>query len=59
LKPIKENAIIGSWIRKGVLKMSINLGALIIFLLASWKAIDILWWALSADWKAILNDWFD
>jgi len=39
--------------------MSINLGALIIFLLASWKAIDILGWALSADWKAIINDWFD
>jgi hypothetical protein len=38
--------------------MSINLGFLLISLLASWKAIDILWWALSADWKAILNDWF-
>ena len=39
--------------------MSINLGAFIIFLLASCKVIDILRWALSADWKAILNDWFD
>jgi len=38
--------------------MSINLGFLLIILLASWKAIDILWWALSADWKNILNDWF-
>lgn len=46
-------------IRKGVLKMSINLGALIIFLLAVLKVIDIIQWALSADWKAILNDWFD
>lgn len=39
--------------------MSINLGFLLISLLATWKFIDILWWALSADWKAILNDWFD
>ena len=38
--------------------MSINLGFLLISLLALWKAIDILWWALSADWKATLNDWF-
>jgi len=57
-------AIIFLWItgkrtiRKGVLHMNINLGALIILLLAGWKAIDVLWWALSADWKAILNDWF-
>ena len=46
-------------IRRGVIKMSINLGAFIIFLLAFWKATDIIRWALSADWKAILNDWFD
>ena len=39
--------------------MSINLGALTIFLLAFFKAMDILRWVLSADWEAILNDWFD
>ena len=39
--------------------MSVNLGALLIFLLASWKAIDFIWWALSADWKKIMKDWFE
>ena len=39
--------------------MSINLGAFIIFSLAVLKVIDIIQWALSADWHKILNDWFD
>jgi len=39
--------------------MSINVGALIIISLAVLKVIDIIQWALSADWKAVINDWFD
>jgi len=39
--------------------MSINLGFLVIVLLAAWKFIDLVWWALSADWKTIVHDWFN
>jgi len=39
--------------------MSINLGALIILLLAGWKAIDILWWALDKDWKKFFKETFE
>ena len=39
--------------------MSINLGFLVISLLAAWKAIDLVWWALSADWRKIVHEWFD
>lgn len=39
--------------------MSINLGFLIVMLLAAFKLLDIIKWALSADWHKILNDWFD
>ena len=39
--------------------MSINVGSLIIISLAVLKVIDIVQWALSADWKAVLKYWFD
>lgn len=39
--------------------MSINLGFLIIAVLAAWKFIDLMWWALSADWHKIVHEWFN
>lgn len=39
--------------------MSINLGCLLVSSLIVWKVVDIIRWALSADWKAILKDWFN
>jgi len=38
---------------------SINLGFLIIASLVIWKIVDIIQWALSADWKTIFREWFD
>lgn len=38
--------------------MNINLGFLIISLLAAWKLVDLFWWALSAGWREILGEWF-
>jgi len=38
---------------------SINLGFLIIVSLVLWKIVDIIRWALSADWKTIFREWFD
>lgn len=39
-------------------KMSVGVGFLLIVSLVVWKVIDIVQWALSADWKAILKDFF-
>lgn len=38
--------------------MSVNLGALIILLLAGWKAIDLFWLALEFDWKNFFQETF-
>jgi len=39
--------------------MSINLGTLIVFLLAGWGLIDLVNKAMGINWKQVLSEWFE